>query len=233
MKPMVQVLRRQRHQHPRHLHGGDTAGIAQRRLPVRRIRGGRPQPLPDQRQPHQHVAAEHRGVGLPLLEHLRDAAGHDQRPGDLDEHGQAVGDVVGVVGRGEPGEVHPRPPDGEEHHQVAFQAFQRVASAHRMVEPLAGLGDGHDEHQVEEQFERRRIAVRLVRRAGRHAPHDRPRGGPRWVVGRGHPGGGARTSPLRTSTSVDVGPRQDGERGHGAGEHGNGQGEGANRHARI
>ena len=201
MNPMVQYLRHECHQYPPHLHGGDAAGVAQRRLPVRWIGGGRPQPLSDQRQPHQHVAAEYRGVGLPLLEHLRDAAGHDQRPGDLDEHRQAVGDVVGVVGRGEPREVHPRPPDGEEHHQVAFEAFQRVSRAHRVVEGVAGLGDRYDEHQVEEQFERRRIAVRLVRRAGRHAPHDRPRGGRRRVVGRGHPGGAARTSPLRTSTS--------------------------------
>ena len=51
-------------------------------------------------------------------------AGQDQRAGDLHEHREPVRHVVAVVGRGEPGEVHPRPPDGEEHHQVADEPLQ-------------------------------------------------------------------------------------------------------------
>ena len=51
------------------------------------------------------------------------ARGHagreDQHAGDLHEHEQPVHDVVVVVRRREPGEVHPRPPDGEEHEHVA------------------------------------------------------------------------------------------------------------------
>ena len=47
-----------------------------------------------------------------------DGGGHgggvDEGAGDLDERQQAVRDVVGVVRRGEPREVHPRPPDAEE-----------------------------------------------------------------------------------------------------------------------
>ena len=54
-----------------------------------------------------------------------------ERAGDLDEHRQPVRHVVAVVGGGEPGEVHPRPPDGEEHHQVADEALTAHARRRR------------------------------------------------------------------------------------------------------
>ena len=65
-----------------------------------------------------------------------DAGGEDQHAGDLHERGQPVRDVVGVVRRGEPGEVHPRPPDGEEHRQVRDEPVQHVTLGDRVVQQL-------------------------------------------------------------------------------------------------
>ena len=102
------------------------------------------------------------------LEHRRHARGQDERTGDLHEHGKPVGHIVAVVGRSEPCEVHPRPPDGEEDHQEADEALKRVGVADRVMEPARGLGDGDDEDEIEEQLERRGRAVMLVRRPRGH-----------------------------------------------------------------
>ena len=118
------------------------------------------------------------------LEHPRDAGRHDQRPGDLHEDGEPVRHVVAVISRREPGEVHPRPPDGEEHHRVTDQALDRVRLADGMVETGRSLCDRNDEHEIEEQLERRRRAMRLVRGAGAHRRVNRGAGD--WtMVGRG------------------------------------------------
>ena len=68
-----------------------------------------------------------------------------ERAGDLHEHREPVRHVVAVVGRREPREVHPRPPDGEEHHQVADEPVERVRLGDRVVQAARRLGDRDDE----------------------------------------------------------------------------------------
>ena len=59
-------------------------------------------------------------------ERRRNPGGQDQHTDDLHEGEKPVSRVIGVVGRGEPGEVHPGPPDGEEHRDVADEARAEV-----------------------------------------------------------------------------------------------------------
>ena len=92
------------------------------------ILAGGAQPLRDERDPHDHVADDH-DREVEVLEDARHAGGDDEDAGDLDERQQPVLDVVGVVGGGEPGEVHPRPPDREEDDQVAEDAVGELPSA--------------------------------------------------------------------------------------------------------
>ena len=163
------ALGQEQAQHPAGLDGGDAGGEAQRAAPVGRVAGGRPQPLGDHGQAHDHVPGGHHGeVGA--VHGVGHAGGQDQRPGDLHQGGEPVGDVVGVVGRGEPGEVHPRPPDGEEHRGVAEDAVADVAGGHQVVEPGPGLGDRDHEAQVEEQLQRGGAPVPLAGRPGHHRP---------------------------------------------------------------
>ena len=63
---------------------------------------------------------------MPVRER-RDARGQGQHADDLQDGQQPVADVVVVVGRGEPAEVQPGPPDGEEGHQVAEHGRHRRA----------------------------------------------------------------------------------------------------------
>ena len=62
-----------------------------------------------------------------VFEGGRHARGQDQHAGHLQQGQQPVADVVGVEGRGEPGEVEPGPVDGEEQHQVAADAVADLA----------------------------------------------------------------------------------------------------------
>ena len=102
-----------------------------------------------------------------------------ERTGHLHEHHEPVRHVVAVVGGREPREVHPGPPDGEEHHQVAGESVCDVTLGDGVVQRRGGLGDRDDEHQVEEQLERRGRAMRLVGRSGGHADVYQGAAGPR------------------------------------------------------
>ena len=143
------------------------------------VRGGGPQPLGHHGHSHYHVA-DGDGRVVPAGEGGGHAGGEDEHPGDLHEGEEPVGHVVDVVGRCEPGEVHPGPPDGEEDRQVPDHAGTDAAVGHPVVELCRGLGDGHHEAQVEQQLERRRRPVGLVGGPGGHRPE--PADG-------GHPGG--------------------------------------------
>ena len=109
---------------PRQLQDGDADRVSARRGSAVGIRGRRSQPLRDQGQPHHDVAADRGHVRGARLEHRRHARRQNQRAGNLHEHGEAVRHIVAVVRRGEPGEVHPGPPDGEEDHQIADEALR-------------------------------------------------------------------------------------------------------------
>ena len=116
-------------------------------------------------------------IRRPALEHRGHARGEDERAGNLDEHRQPIRHVVAVVRGGEPGEVHPRPPDGEEHHQVADEARERVRVGDGMVQSGGRLRDRDDEDEIEQQLQGRGGAVRLVRRSPGHARSEaEPRG---------------------------------------------------------
>ena len=88
----------------------------------------RPQPLGHQGDPHDDVPDGH-DREVAVGKGRRDAGGQDQHPDDLHEGEEPVGHVVDVVGRGEPGEVDPGPPDGEEDHDVADGCRSRCGSA--------------------------------------------------------------------------------------------------------
>ncbi len=163
-------VRQEEQHHPADLDGGDAPGVAQRHHPLLAlVARGDPQPLDDQGAAH-HQIAEHAHGEVPL-EQLGDAGRQDQRPGDLHQGGDPVGDVVGVVGGGEPGEVHPGPPDGEEGEEVAADPRAPVALGQRVRQMAAGLGDGDHEAEVEEQLQRGGGPVCLVPAPGQHPPH--------------------------------------------------------------
>ncbi len=153
---------------PEDLEDADSHGVAPGARPPVGMRRGRPQPQPHHRHPHHHVAG-HDHPEVAAVEDPGNAGGHDQHPGHEHQHGQAVGGVVGVVGRREPGEVHPRPPDPEEHEGVGDEGIADVAPDQPVVEAARGLGDGHHEGEVEEQLQRGGRPVGLVRVPGRHA----------------------------------------------------------------
>ncbi len=157
---------------PAELGQRDSGGIAERRTTACRILDACAHPLRDQGDPHDHVADRDRAPVV-VVGRSRYAGRQHQDAGHLHHREQPVGDVVGVVGRGEPGEVHPGPPDREEHLQERQDPVERV----RLGDPVRELGrhgrDRDHEGQVEQQFELAGDAVRLVDRARGH-PHPDP-----------------------------------------------------------
>ena len=137
---------------PAQLDQGEPDRVADRGAPARPVSGRGPKPERDQPDAHDGVAGGG-DVEVALLECAGHPGGEDQHPRDLDQDRQAVGSVVHVVGRREPGEVHPGPPDREEHHEVPDQRRGRVALLDAVAECGRGLRDGDHEGQVEQQLE--------------------------------------------------------------------------------
>ncbi len=133
------------------LDDGDTRDVAQAGGAHGRIADGRAHPLAARGDTHEHIAADgdaEVGTGHRSLDPGRDS----ERPGHLDDHRQAVQPVVGVEGTGEPGEVHPGPPDGEEADRVPDESLGEMALGPEMVEGSGGAGDRDHEDEVEKQF---------------------------------------------------------------------------------
>ncbi len=145
-------VRQEQAGYPADLHRGDGRGVAARGRPARRVTSGRPQPLGHQRDPH-HDIADGYDREVTVDERRRNPGGQDQHADDLHEGQQPVGHVVRVIGRGEPGEVHPGPPDGEEHRDVADDARTEVIAGKAVVQLPGGLRDSHHEAEIEEQLE--------------------------------------------------------------------------------
>ena len=104
--------------HPAGLGHDDRDDVRPARLAPRRVLAGGARPLEDHRHAHDDVARDHHPVvdGLALvdrLEHRRQAEREHDHPDHLHHRRQPVDPVVGVVGRGEPREVDPRPDDRE------------------------------------------------------------------------------------------------------------------------
>ena len=154
--------RRQREPgHPADLYHGDADREAQRGRPARRVAVRGAQPLRDKGQPHDDVPRCD-DPEVAVLGGPGDPGREDQYPADLDEGGQPVHRVVGVVGGGEPGEVDPRPPDREEHRYVPEHPLPDVPGGQVVVQLRRGARDRHREAQVEQQFQRGRHAVGLA-----------------------------------------------------------------------
>ena len=167
--------------HPADLQDADAGRVAQGGRPRCGVTGGGPEPLGHHGDAHDDVADRHHGE-VAGGEGAVDPGGEDQDPDDLDEGQEAVEQVVDVVGRGEPGEVDPGPPDGEEHQQVADDRRVEVARPEGGVELVRRLGHRHHERQVEEELERGRGPVLLVDVPRAHRVH--PQATARHVVRR-------------------------------------------------
>jgi Bacterial regulatory proteins, tetR family len=175
-----------RHPQPRdpaHLDGGDSCGVTQRAGTALGMLACRAQPLGDQRQPHDHVPDQDRGEVV-VVEPGGYPGGEHQHPTHLHQRQQAVRHVVGVVGRGEPGEVHPRPPDAEKHHEVTHQCMSHLPFSEGMMQLGRCSGHCHHERQVEQQLQRGGGALTLAGIAADHSPQ--PRGGLRGQCHGGH-----------------------------------------------
>ena len=136
-EPSQPVLRHEEHSDPGRLQDRDAERIAPRRRAARGIRSRCAQPLHDQREPHDHVATHDGDVGRSRFEHGGDAGRQQQRARDLDEHQQPIRHIVAVVRGCEPGEGHPCPPDGEEHHQVTDETVDHVQFGHGVMQRAA------------------------------------------------------------------------------------------------
>jgi hypothetical protein len=100
---------------------------------------------------------------------LRNPQRQHQDAHHLQHRGQPVHPVVGVIGRGKPAEIDPRPTDGERGEGEADQPGLDVAGRQRMRELRCGDAERDDKGQIEQQLQRRGHAMRLVRVASRHS----------------------------------------------------------------
>jgi len=138
-----------------------------RRPPPLCVVAGDPEPLCNESDPH-HDVPEHRQPEVTFVEGTGNARGKDERARDRHEDEDAVDNIVGVVGRHEPGEVHPGPPDAEEHQPVADERAGHASVRQSKVQPIGRERDRDDEHKVEEELQRRRSPVPLARIAPDH-----------------------------------------------------------------
>ena len=136
---------------------------------------GRAQPLSDQPHPHHRITYGHDPKVIRLKGALHPGC-DDQQPHHLYQDLEPVGHIVGVEGRGKPSEVHPRPPDGKEHHGERQQYVPPLAVRPRMVHAGGGLGDRDDEAEVVEQLQGSRRAVVFLRVTRLHGAHPGSRG---------------------------------------------------------
>lgn len=165
---------RQRHHvdHPVDLHQEDTDGISD----VRPAAGGivvcGAQPEQHHGETHDDIAKNDHGKVRRRLKQELDAGRHGQRSAHQDHRQEPVHDVVIVVGRRKPGEVHPGPPDAKESNQEGNDTFARMVFRNRMVQAGRRRRDRDHRHEVEQQFERGCGPMMFVRIPGMQGPQD-------------------------------------------------------------
>jgi len=120
-----------------------------------------------QRETHDDVASDYKPE-VALVKDEWHACGQHQRAGHDDKDAKAVHDVIGVICRGEPGEVHPGKPDRQENQRIAQQRGKANAFNDRVVKSFGRQGNGHNDDEVKEQLERCRPAGQLCRIASAH-----------------------------------------------------------------
>lgn len=146
--------------HPETLQDKNAPCVPQCRPAPRRVAMGRAQPMQDLCDPHNHEPGD-AGKKVPG-EKSWDPHREHEHAGHLQHRQQAVWDVVGVIGGGEPGVVHPRPPDGEERAGEGKTCLHHMVLGQPMVQLAGGQGDGDHKRQVEQQFQRRGHPARFV-----------------------------------------------------------------------
>ncbi len=167
-QPALQVVRDEQQADPAQLADHQSGRVLQRRRPgLALLPGGGSQPLRRQGDAHDDVAGD-RDRPVVVVEGPAHPGRVHEHTGDLHERRDPVRDVVHVVRRGEPGEVHPGPPHAEEDEEVADHPGAGMALRERVHQPGAGLGDGDDEAEVEEQLQRGGGTVELVGAASSH-----------------------------------------------------------------
>ncbi len=141
-------------QQPQDLEDGDPGGVelgCPAAIPPGR--DGSAQPLGHHRHTHDHVTDDHQSE-LVVHERGPDPGRQHQHAGHLQERQYPVQPVVGFEGGCEPREVHPRPPDGEEHERIRDQAVDDVVLGQRVVKLDSRDTHRDHEHQIEEELER-------------------------------------------------------------------------------
>ena len=161
--------------HPADLGDRDGSGIGEAGAAPGGILPGCAQPLEHHGDAHDHIAEHHdRIVEVPAVldrgEHARQADGQDQHTDHLHHGDEPENPVVGIIGRGEPGEIDPGPADGEACKAEADQRGGVVALRQRMGDLGGREAKANDERQVEQQLEWRCDAVSLVGITSAHAP---------------------------------------------------------------
>jgi hypothetical protein len=160
--------------HPAELGDRDGYGIGQAGAASGGILPARAQPLEHHGGPHDHVAEHHhRIIEVPAVlnrgEQARQAEGKDQRADHLHHRDEPEDPVIGIIGRGEPGEIDPGPADGKARKAKADHGSGVMALRQRMGELGSREPEADDERQVKQQFERCRNAVDLVGIAPAHS----------------------------------------------------------------
>jgi hypothetical protein len=129
---------------------------------------GGTQPLDHHRDPHHHVTGNQRPVVDVRAagyrgEHLRNPERENQDADHLQHRRQAVHPVVGVIGRSEPTEIDPRPGHRKRGEAEPGQPRPDVTRRQHVRQLRCGDTEGDDERQVEQQLQRSRDPMRLVR----------------------------------------------------------------------
>ena len=117
------------------------------------------------------VADRDRAV-VAVVERGGHAGREHEHAGHLHQGQQPEGHVVGVERRCEPGVVHPRPPDREEHLQEGHERVERVAVGDRVGEAARQGATATTNVRSNSSSSWLDGAVRLVDRARRHADAD-------------------------------------------------------------
>lgn len=145
------------HDEPERLGRDDPHRVTDRGDPVRRLGDGDAEPLRDERQTHHPVTRDdHRAAKAVRVEGSRR---DDEGSCDLHHGRDPVQRVVRVERGGEPAEVEPAPPDGEEDLEEPDQAVAPIALGDVMLQVVRRAGHGDHKAQVEEQLQRGGRAV--------------------------------------------------------------------------
>ena len=167
---------REEQEHPADLRDGVRRDVWLGDPPARPIVPRRSCPEEHHAEAHHDVSADHHTVVEALAvidrrEHLLESERENDRADHLQHRQQAADPVVGVVGRGEPRVVDPRPADREGGEQEPDDRRANVVSRQVVREPTCCSPERDRERQVVQQLQRCCDVPRFVRVAsGQRTP---------------------------------------------------------------